>query len=113
MLAAALACGAVILGFFYFGNLKRGNSHISPIDQIRLTTGGRASQAVIAPDGETVVYTENGEVKTSSLSNGSSRVLVAAAAPDLSYISLAVSPDAPLKEWSEPVNNAPVIKEET
>ena len=27
--------------------------------------------------------------------------------------SLAVSPDAPLKEWSEPVNDAPEIKEET
>jgi DNA-binding winged helix-turn-helix (wHTH) protein/Tol biopolymer transport system component len=87
----AAVVGAATFGYLYASNAGRGTYHISSIEKMRLTTGGRASRAVIAPDGDTVVYTENDELKARSLSRGGSRLLIGAA-PDVNYISLTLSP---------------------
>jgi Tol biopolymer transport system component/DNA-binding winged helix-turn-helix (wHTH) protein len=88
---AAVSLIAIVVIFWPRSN-RSFTSTISTIGQIRLTTGGKASRAVISPDGNTVIYTENEELKSRNLSNGATTVL-AGAVPELNYISLALTPD--------------------
>lgn len=83
-------------------------SHISTIEQIRLTTGGKASRAVITPDGRRVVYTENLEVKIKDLETGATRQLVPPL-PDVAYIHLAVPPDGKSIYMASRVGRSPVV----
>jgi serine/threonine protein kinase/Tol biopolymer transport system component len=92
LMVMAIPCIAAIFGLIYLSTSGRSKFGTSAVEKIRLTTGGKASRAVITPNGNTVVYTENDELKARSLSNGDSRVLIGASA-SVSYISLAVSPD--------------------
>jgi Tol biopolymer transport system component/DNA-binding winged helix-turn-helix (wHTH) protein len=107
LIAAAGACGAVILGFSLIRSSNRADSQISTIEQIRITTGGKASRAVIAPDGSTVFYTETGELKVRNLADGTSRLLIPAM-PDFNFISLAVSPDGNFIYFSGRRSRVPV-----
>lgn len=93
ILAGVVLLVAVGVGFFFSLPRTSSNiSHISTIEQIRLTTGGKASRAVLTPDGRRVVYTENLEVKVKDLDEGSTRQLVPPL-PDIAYVHIAVSPD--------------------
>jgi eukaryotic-like serine/threonine-protein kinase len=92
LVVLAIPCVAAIFGLIYLSSSGTNRSGISAVEKIRLTTGGKASRAVITPNGDTVVYTENGELKARSLSNGDSRSLIGASAA-VSYIGLALSPD--------------------
>lgn len=92
VIGLAASCVVAISGFLYLTNSEPGAYRISAIEKIRITTGGRASRAVVMPDGDTVAYTENDELKAKSLSRGDTRLLVGVS-PGVNYISLAAPPD--------------------
>lgn len=80
----------------------------SPLDQTRITTDGKASRAIISPDGDFVYYTENDELKARNVIGSDTSTLLDASR-GFRYFGLAISPDGTSLYFSARQNNVGAV----